>query len=83
MRRHISQREAHALKKRVAELEERNRINYNAWSSEFINGIRLGSIERDPDWLNGAIKTARRLRHAVVVKIEDDYKTIVFYACKP
>lgn len=83
MRRHISQREAHKLAKRVQELEARNEANRRTWSKDYVGGVMLGSFERPADWLNGQIHCARKLGYAVVVTTDSEQKKLCFYAVKP
>lgn len=74
----ISQREAHALKRRVKELGwEQNRQRYR-WAADFPGGVLLGKLPRNSDWLTGRIDAARTLGHAVVVTQEDS--TVSFHA---
>lgn len=69
----ISQREARALRKRVQELEgiiDRQRF---AWATNWPGGTHLGSVNYgEPNVLVAAARTARRLKHAVVVTCDDD-----------
>ena len=78
MRKRISQREAHSLRKRVEILEraiERQRASY---SQEWFGGVNITSAElHQVD--AAAIRTARRLSHAVVV-IGDESNTVKFMA---
>ena len=72
-RRHISQREARAALKRVAELEEVLSAQCRSWTSEWPGGVELGYLDYGTDhWLYSAVRTARRLGHAVVATHADD-----------
>jgi hypothetical protein len=76
----ISQREARALKKRVAALLAVEADRRSAWGSDYPGGVHLGTITRADDWLGGAIQAARKLKNAVVVAISDDLTKVRFYA---
>jgi hypothetical protein len=77
----ISQREAKALRKRVAELERHNEQNASAWAREYIGGVNINTIAvKDVEW--HIISTARKLGHAVIVLPTDNFKLLV-YAVKP
>jgi hypothetical protein len=78
----ISQREARRLKKRVEELEARERARNNRWAGAWPGGVHLGGITRPDDWLNGRIDGARMLGHAVVVTVDSEVKKLNFYAVK-
>lgn len=74
----ISQREAHRLKRRIAELEGIQRKQRNLWWSDWPSGIVLSRLKVS-DSTYAEIKTARKLKHAVVVTVEND-NTIAFFA---
>lgn len=68
----ISQREARKLKRRVAELELQNNDRLRRWSSEWPGGASICSAKWDEfARVPVAIRTARALRHAVVVTVDD------------
>jgi len=72
MRKMISQREAHRLRKRVQQLEEAENVRRRVWASEYPGGTHIVTWTlqaNDPQAV--AIRTARTLRHAVVV-LEND-----------
>lgn len=71
MTKHISQREARRLRRRVVELEEQEFRRRNAWAGEWFGGVEIARIQllRDSA-VPTAIKTARKLTHAVIVIAE-------------
>lgn len=72
MKRHsISQREARALKRRVQELEAMEDRRRNGWADSYPGGVNIATIS-GMDRSVTAIKTARLLKHAVVVTINSD-----------
>ncbi len=76
----ISQREARALRKRVAELERVIEGERNAYAAQWPCGVHLGDITwPEPDSRASAVYTARRLGHAVVA-IHNGDRTIRLYA---
>jgi hypothetical protein len=77
--RHISQREARRLEKRVYELEQERNNQRRSWCRDYSGGINLGFLARERDWLSGRIESARMLGHAIVV-IESSDGTLNFYA---
>lgn len=80
----ISQREAHRLRRRVKELEAMEERRRERWGATF-PGVRLGRLilsNTELFALGGAIRAARLLRHAVVATVEEDNKTVNFYACE-
>jgi hypothetical protein len=74
----ISQREARRLRKRVEELEAMEDKRRMAWRSEYPGGVFLEGIAVQP-WTYAALKTARKLGHAVVVTTNGE-NTLQFYA---
>lgn len=78
-RRHISQREAHVLAKRVAELESEQNTQRERWAREYPGGVLLGKIIRERDWFSGRMEAVGLLGHAVVARVADD-GDIKFYA---
>lgn len=76
----ISQREARQLRKRVEELEQREQSRFKRWGSEYPNGTNICSHEFTQDGrIHTAIKTARLLKHAIVVTT-DDTGRVYFHA---
>ena len=64
----ISQREARRLQKRVQELERAALLQRRAWSQEYILGSEIGRTSwSENDAIPVAVRTARKLGHAVVV----------------
>lgn len=80
MTKQISQREARALRKRVARLEEYFGQQRRAYASEWPGGVHLGGMtwQQDND-LASAVYVARRLGHAVVVVANGNHR-IELYA---
>lgn len=74
----ISQREARRLRARVIELERMEAERRNSWHVSYPGGVNIVSINVTSDVM-AAIKTARKLAHAVVATHEGD-ATIRFYA---
>lgn len=78
----ISQREARRLRKRVTELEDRDAARRRAWSHDYVGGTQIGGVKWDKDESRPvAIRTARKLGHAVVVTAADD-GSVYFFALK-
>jgi hypothetical protein len=74
----ISQREARALKRRVQELEAMEDRRRNAWAESYPGGANIATSNVS-DYTRSAIKTARLLKHAVVVTVTSD-GNLAFYA---
>lgn len=68
MAKKITQTEAHALKRRVAELEKVLNNQRNAWVREWPEGVHLGSLQVS-DTLYATLMVARKLKHAVVITL--------------
>lgn len=76
----ISQREARRLRRRVQELEERERKRRRVWGQEYFGGVQITSAVWSTDMtVPVAIRTARKLGHAVVC-LGDDGGEIRFMA---
>lgn len=76
----ISQREARRLRKRVSELESRIIQQRAAWSQEYLGGAQIGTqLFTVDNAIPSIVRTARKLRHAVVV-VGDDSQTLRFIA---
>ena len=68
MKKQISQREARALRKRVAHLEKYFSQQRNIYAHDWPGGTHLGSLSWENDkHISSAVYTARQLGHAVVV----------------
>ena len=68
----ISQREARCLKRRVCELEEQERARRRSWAQDWPDGISIATAKWEPnDQVPVAVRTARRLNHAVVAMTDD------------
>jgi hypothetical protein len=74
----ISQREAHRLLKRVAELESQQATRNARWGASYPGGMNFHTLKVDVASA-AAIRTAQCLQHAVVVRIDND-SNISFYA---
>lgn len=78
---HISQREARALKKRVDELEAAIRRQRFVWGADFVGGVHLGEVTFAYDaCIVAQALAARKLGHAVVVKVGQGFRKIDLYA---
>ena len=84
MRKPISQREALRLKKRVNELETRDRDRSNCYQSSYPGGAHLGEVGFGDSEieLRGQVKAAYKLGHHVVGKLDDEGNLMLF-AVKP
>jgi len=75
----ISQREARRLQKRVSELEKHIEEQRHGWGKDWPGGTHFRTFDATAHGeLRAAIKTARTLKHAVVVALSDTQ--ILFYA---
>lgn len=74
----ITQREAKRLKKRVAQLERAEKDRRSAYVSEWPGGVNIASVAVG-DAPAMAIRTARRLAHAVVCTVRENGE-VLFYA---
>jgi hypothetical protein len=79
---HISQAEARRLKKRVEELEDRDRRRSNAFVRDYPGGVNVGQLTytQDTDFIPTVVRTSRKLGHAVV--LVDDGCKVLLYAIK-
>lgn len=68
----ISQREAHRLRKRVAELELLIDGQRKSWSRDWPGGTHILTVTAPGAIALAAVHTARQLRHAVVVLEDGD-----------
>lgn len=76
-RKTISQREAQALRRRVADLETREQNLRTTWASSYPNGTHFATVLLD-DVTMARVSTARRLGHAVIAT--HDRNTLNLYA---
>lgn len=76
----VSQREARIIKKRCAELEDILDGQRKHWVSDWPRGAVIASLTNIPPSELSAVKTARKLKHAVVCTVRDD-GAIMFIAC--
>lgn len=68
----ISQREGHRLKKRAAELEGILDRQRDKWAQQFI-GVEITRVKWEPEAsVPMVLRTAKRLKHAVVALVDDD-----------
>ena len=67
----ISQREARAFKRRVAELEAMEGRRRNAWADSYPGGVNITTLTV-PESARASIHTARLLKHAVVGTLSSD-----------
>lgn len=82
MTRPISQREAHRLRKQVQELLAQRDKQTATWSRDYPGGVHLGTWTTEKDWFWGALSAAQKLKHVLVVKVEEN-GACRFYAVKP
>jgi hypothetical protein len=79
----ISQREAKRLKKRIFDLETELQRERRAWAQEYIGGVEIARAKwNGDDVVPVAVRTARKLKHAVVVTCDDD-GLVRFHALLP
>ena len=77
----ISQREARRLQKRVNELQaELNEQQYR-WAKQWPGGVNIFTENAPSSTLLAIVRTARALKHAVVVT-ENDQGSLYYYGCK-
>lgn len=76
----ISQREARRLKKRVAELEAQERERRAQWATDYPGGVNFWSIGDCGADRMAAVRTARKLGHAIVAVPDMNAATIRLYA---
>lgn len=74
----ISQREARRLRQRVGELEREREGQRSAWCGEYPGGTHIASVVAGGSQAD-VIRTARKLRHAVVCTVRDSGE-ILFHA---
>lgn len=68
----ISQREARRLRQQVAALQRQIKSQRARWSAEYVGGVEIYRITLDStSHAPTAIRTARRVGHAVVVLCDD------------
>lgn len=76
----ISQREARRLMKQVAELQRQIKNQRARWSQDYFGGVEIGRAQWEPNGaIPTAIRTARKLDHAVVA-VGDDSGGVRFVA---
>lgn len=76
----ISQREARRLRKQVAAFEELEMRRLRSWASEWPTGVEITNAVYDQTGaIPTAIRTARKLGHAVVVV--ENAGALRFVAC--
>jgi hypothetical protein len=67
-RRPISQREARKLKKRVEELEQRERARIRRWSGDYPGGVHVQTLNLN-ELPAARLQTAALLEHALVARV--------------
>lgn len=76
----ISQAMARQLRRRVDELEKEEEQRRRRWPAEWPGGTDIGRVMLTRDSaLVGSLRTAHKLKHAVVGAC-DDTGTVIFYA---
>lgn len=73
----ISQRQAQLWRHRALEAEKMLLRQRRSWAQEWPDGIQIAVLGEVPSDVFSAIKTARKLRHAVVVA--DMNSKLVFF----
>jgi hypothetical protein len=69
----ISQREARRLRRLVAELEQQEHERLQSWATRWPGGVNIVSSKwAANDAVPMAIRTARKLGHAVIALADDD-----------
>lgn len=69
----ISQREARRLRKRVEELERRERDRLSNWAHDYPSGVNIATFDvTEAKVQRGAMDAAHRLGHALVAKLDGD-----------
>ena len=76
----ISQREARRLKRKLRNLEESLEIQKRKWLNEYPTYECIDRIRNAPETTRACVRTARTLKHAVVVTVQGD--DLVFFADK-
>lgn len=71
MTKHITQREARDLKRRVKVLEAAEDRRRNAWADSWPGGVNIATVTAD-EYAQSTVRTARLLKHAVVVTLSSD-----------
>lgn len=69
-RKHISQREARELKRRVADLERQEDLRRSCYAQSYPGGTHIGALSVAIDDY-ARVNVARRLKHAVVCTAEN------------
>lgn len=78
-KRTISQADARRYKRTLEHYEAREQARLNAWTAEFPGGVHIAGEAAVSISTTSAIKTARRLGHAVVA-VQDGNAGLQFYA---
>lgn len=81
MRKKISQREARRLRKRVQVLQEAENARRRTWAQDYPGGVEIARTEwQTHEAIPTAVRTARKLGHAVVVMGADSTGLLRFIA---
>ena len=78
MTKHITQREARELKRRVAQFEIMEDRRRNAWATDYPGGVNIYTAQIPSD-MQAVVHTARLLKHAVVATLSSD-RSLRLYA---
>lgn len=79
MRRHISQREAHRLRRQLDAYQRLEAARQNAWGRDYPGGVHIARADIDVDVV-ALVRLARKLGHAVVVVSGDAADSVNLYA---
>jgi hypothetical protein len=75
-----TQSEANRLAAQVKGLTDILNQQKNSWSSDWPDSTRIADLVIGNERVIGAIDTARKLKHAVVVTVSG--QTLIFHACE-
>ena len=78
--RHISQKEAHRLRKRVEDLERAERLRLDQWGASYPGGVNIETLELCPEQ-QVRLDTVARLEHIMVGKLRGS--SLMIYAINP
>jgi hypothetical protein len=76
----ISQREARRLRKRVAELEQRENRRRSRCPVDYPGGLSIATQGDVSHWTLAALRTATTLGHYVIAVARPQDRDVVFYA---
>ncbi len=81
MARKISQREARKMRKRLAELDQMERVRRNRWASDYPGGVHLTSLTVSDQAMAGRLAASNLFGAALVAKF--DSGTLRIFAILP